>query len=838
MKPGKLFSSLTTVLLLLIGCAGTSDEVLTGSRSACILYADGKTPAAGALVKIFKSDAVNGEYVSLQTTDNNGRYSIENIPSGSYNIWAEKDSLVTFRNGIIISPDQSDISPDTLKCPSTVSGIIGVEPQDDPLTVTIQVLGLDKFFNNTDKNAHFTMKGMAAGNYTLLLKSTKSHYTPTTVEITIGKCSQDTLPDTLRLTYTGIPVVQGLNVSYDTSGGIVHLGWNNVDYRSFQEYVIYRDFFDSAVYSINPIAATEDTVFQDTVFKRQTTKGPFSGTDTNDYHFRYRVAIRSNVNEIGQTLGYTDIKAVSPLKVVTRIFLSIVHSGKGYITEGIIGEKRFINLQTSGAASINDSLNIRVHAENRIRTLSSILWIDSTTTVLRTRTAENAGMQLTDTLSCFWTTTGMKQLILCVTDCTGAKTSDTIRIAVVGDPPSVNIFSKDSIHTSTGGDKTQEKLHYSLGDTLHLHAGVIDKFGIIENVDWKFGSSVAGTANAVQLDTFVTLPDTAISKYPVVVSVTDDDGNSTSDSLNVKISLFAPVSFNASFSPRMYQAGTVFKEHMWLYGGVGTTPEFPKTSFKSFDEVWSSPDGSNWTKVKSNIPSRCGQAMTAFGDKLWLIGGYASSWGEYRNDIWNSTDGIAWNCVTDSAPFTPRIFHSVAVFANKLWVIGGTTRKAKVNDVWSSADGVNWNLATDSAPFSPRNCHASTVFDSKIWIIGGEDSTYNPLNDIWSSTDGAQWSLVTKNADFSPRQGHSLLVYNNRIWLLEGYGMNAFDLASDIWSSVDGRTWVSTGDDESITPRAFHSSMVFRNRIWVVAGMSGYNSCANDVWRSGVLENK
>jgi hypothetical protein len=733
-------------------------------------------------------------------------------------------------------PDETNINPDTLNCQSIVYGTIGVEPQDDPLTVTIQVLGLDKFFNNTDKNGHFTMKGMAAGNYTLLLKSTKSHYTPTTVEITIGKCSQDTLPNTLHLTYTGIPVVQGLHISYDTTGGIVHLGWNNVDYRSFQEYVIYRDFFDSATYSVNPIAATEDTAFQDTIFKQQLSKGSFSRSDTNDYHFRYRVAIRSNVSEIGQTLKYADIIAISPLKIMTKISLSIVHTGKGYLTDGFIGEKRLENLLASGAASINDSLYIRVHAENRIRKLSSILWIDSTTTVLRTRTAETAVMQLYDTLPCFWTSIGMKQLLLCITDCTGAKTSDTIRIAVVKDPPSIDIFSKDSIHT--GGDTTHEKLHYSLSDTLHLHAEVNDKFGTIKKAFWKFGSSAAGTANAVQLDTFVILPDTAYSKYPVVISVTDDDGNSTSDSLQVKISLFAPVSFNTSFSPRMYQAGTVFKDRMWLYGGVGTTPEFPKTSFKSFDEVWSSPDGSNWTKVKSNIPSRCGQAMTVFGDKLWLIGGYASSWGEYRNDVWNSTDGITWSCITDSAPFTPRIFHTVTVFDNRMWVIGGTTRKAKVKDVWSSADGVNWSLVTDSAHFSSRSCHASTVFDNKMWLIGGEDSAFNPLNDIWFSADGAEWTQLTKNADFSPRQGHSLLVYNNRIWLLEGYGMNAFDLASDIWSSKDGHNWVNTGDDDSITPRAFHSSMVFRNRIWVIAGMNGYNSCANDVWRSGILENK
>jgi len=70
--------------------------------------------------------------------------------------------------------------------------------------------------------------------------------------------------------------------------------------------------------------------------------------------------------------------------------------------------------------------------------------------------------------------------------------------------------------------------------------------------------------------------------------------------------------------------------------------------------------------------------------------------------------------------------HSAVVFDDKLWVLGGGA-----NDVWYSSDGVNWNCATDSAGWSSRESQTSVEFDNKLWVLGGYlyDSQYG--SDVW-----------------------------------------------------------------------------------------------------------
>ncbi len=74
---------------------------------------------------------------------------------------------------------------------------------------------------------------------------------------------------------------------------------------------------------------------------------------------------------------------------------------------------------------------------------------------------------------------------------------------------------------------------------------------------------------------------------------------------------------------------------------------------------------------------------------------------------------IEWTCVTESAPWAPRICHTSVVLNNKIWIIGGYYNGVK-SDVWFSADGMKWVCATESAAWSPRCEHTSIVFDNKI----------------------------------------------------------------------------------------------------------------------------
>jgi hypothetical protein len=840
MKKTVIVLSLFVVSLSCARLAGTNDE--TSIRTGAVIYEpDGRTPADNATVKIFRADAVDGRFESIQTTASDGRFSLAGLPKGAYNVWAQKDSLVVFQSPVIISETDTIIKNDTLSCPSIVTGIVGVQPQDDPRTVTIRVVGLDKYFDNTDKDGWFTMKNMARGTYALLLTSTEEHYTPTKVEISLAACAHDTLDDSLHLTYTGIPIVTGLKASYDTANGIARLTWNATTYRGFQNYCIFRDFYDSAAYSTKPLAAVGDTIFVDRIFNPNAAAGRFSFSDTNDYHFRYRLAIRDMVSAIGPTFKSMDIVAASPSKVQSVFFFSSRHIAKGYRTTAFVDSSAAGKVKITGRASINDSLVIIAHVSSRSRGLARLEWRDSGGSVDHVVNLDSTRMNAVDSIICRWTNLGMHAITCTVIDNAGSTWTDTARIEIMADAPKINLFVADSPAICT--DPTKEIPLFAIGDSIPLHLFATDSFGSIVSIQWGFGLTAATASKTMTTDTFATAPDTMVSRYPLMVTVSDDDGNMVSDTVRVDLNLFAPATCTAAFKPRMYQSGIVFDNKMWVFGGVGIAQETPRTTFTSLNDAWVSENGRTWIQKATNAPARSGHAIVAFNGKLWLIGGYASSWGKYKNDVWCSPDGVSWTCVTDSAAFSPRIYHCCMAFKNKLWVISGLTRISQgtgiitshSNDVWSSADGITWEKATDTALFPPRCYHSSLVYDDKLWVIGGRDSLYNPLNDVWYSSDGAAWTMATFNADFSPRQGHTGLVYGNKLWVIGGYGFDASDMAKDIWNSTDGAVWKQATDSTCFIARAFHSTLVFRNRLWVIAGMTGNATLANDVWRSGAL---
>ena len=142
-------------------------------------------------------------------------------------------------------------------------------------------------------------------------------------------------------------------------------------------------------------------------------------------------------------------------------------------------------------------------------------------------------------------------------------------------------------------------------------------------------------------------------------------------------------------------------------------------------------------------------------NKLWVIGGYD---GENKNDVWSSIDGVSWIQITSNAEFSKRQQHQVAVFDNKLWVVGGREGLSGdiKNDIWSSINGITWNRVTDNAGILARTGHEVMTFDNKLWIIRAGGG-------VWSSSNGITWKVETRHGSFSNLGGG--VVLNNEIWL-------------------------------------------------------------------------
>lgn len=290
---------------------------------------------------------------------------------------------------------------------------------------------------------------------------------------------------------------------------------------------------------------------------------------------------------------------------------------------------------------------------------------------------------------------------------------------------------------------------------------------------------------------------------------------------------------------------------MWLIGGWNPKDKvhFPRICS---NDVWSSPDGSAWSEVRSNTfrdasfdpvrdwEGRHTAGYAVFRGKLWIIGGDANQH-HYQNDIWSSPDGKTWTRVAAEAPWSPRVLHYTVVHRNRIWVIGGQTMPAFAKgaperfhrDIWTSEDGIHWTEVKPREPYwSARGMiGGAAVKDGRIWILGGGtyDTPTTParqfFNDVWSSADGVTWTRHTEAAPWHPRQYHDVAVWDGRLWVMEGYHKDGGN-RKDVWHSRDGVHWEEV-KDTPWKPRHAASAFVHAGHLWMVAG----NNMESDVWK-------
>lgn len=301
---------------------------------------------------------------------------------------------------------------------------------------------------------------------------------------------------------------------------------------------------------------------------------------------------------------------------------------------------------------------------------------------------------------------------------------------------------------------------------------------------------------------------------------------------------------NAAWSGRDAHATIVFKGKIWLLGGVegGSTkksPVYEEIPHKS--DIWVSENGKDWKLVKEKAEwgERRSAGVVVFKDKIWLMGGWTKKWGETKNDIWVSEDGLNWEIAVSSAPWSPREGHTIVVFNNKICLAGGVDffKREVKNDVWCSEDGIRWTEVIARASWSPRYDHTLTVFKNKLWLIGGLYFGNQVKKDVWLSEDGKNWQLVSDTPPWFSRHGHISLEYQERLWIIGGWSEEAGKGLNDIWVSEDGYNWKKTEKDGPWQGREDHSVVVFEDRIWMMGGMADAGDSwvwKNDIWYSTI----
>jgi hypothetical protein len=251
-------------------------------------------------------------------------------------------------------------------------------------------------------------------------------------------------------------------------------------------------------------------------------------------------------------------------------------------------------------------------------------------------------------------------------------------------------------------------------------------------------------------------------------------------------------------------------------------------------EVWSSPDGADWTlelpATNTQFERRHAHNTVLWNDRLWMVGGDAHQ-GYYNHDVVSSADGVRWTVELGeyagkpAPPWSERALQMAGVYDGKLWMAGGQDlmgdpyNPAVHNDVWVTENGVDWTeVAPDAEPSATRwrPCGVMTQlveFQGEMWLVGcalyDETNGFEYYNEVWSTTNGARWEPHT-TPPWDGKMWHNVLVWDEKIWVISGSTATNPN-NSETWYSEDGETWVELATDRCQQPGSHGQGVTSRD---------------------------
>jgi hypothetical protein len=153
-----------------------------------------------------------------------------------------------------------------------------------------------------------------------------------------------------------------------------------------------------------------------------------------------------------------------------------------------------------------------------------------------------------------------------------------------------------------------------------------------------------------------------------------------------------------------------------------------------------------WNSATAHAPygPRFASAAVAFKGKLWVMGGAVEKTNSPPekvypkfttfNDVWCSSNGADWTRVVEQSPWAQRMWFVPIVYADRLWIIGGfdNIHRANFDDVWWTDDGAKWQRLNTKTKFSPRHEVTAYVHDNSLWVVAG--NSWPLMNDVWRLT--------------------------------------------------------------------------------------------------------
>lgn len=194
--------------------------------------------------------------------------------------------------------------------------------------------------------------------------------------------------------------------------------------------------------------------------------------------------------------------------------------------------------------------------------------------------------------------------------------------------------------------------------------------------------------------------------------------------------------------------------------------------------------------------------------KLWMAGGDDQASGQnpdgsLRSDVWSSPDGTTWTREAELSPWGSGMglwSPTGGLFNNELHVLGGARPQfggqpinewAATREHWKSADGVHWTQLPDM-PFARAKVYRAPVLDGKMFMIGGGDiHDGNTFSDTWAF-DGVYWRRMSSDSNgmWVGREWIAVDAYDGKLWAATGVHRETVENRTGFWMSRDlGRSW-------------------------------------------------
>jgi hypothetical protein len=255
--------------------------------------------------------------------------------------------------------------------------------------------------------------------------------------------------------------------------------------------------------------------------------------------------------------------------------------------------------------------------------------------------------------------------------------------------------------------------------------------------------------------------------------------------------------------------------------------------------LWTSPDGSAWTRATLPASKDSGQQRlvdAVHGGPGWLaVGGTGS-----RPSILTSGDTNAWQPVSGKA-FSGDLVPSAAAASGTAYVVVGTAGGTSAA-AWSSGDLKNWSRAGNAARGdldgnreAPKWMSDVAAGPNGFVAVGGQTKNKTSQPALWTSLDGKRWTLSAAPALPKGTAQGSLTKVVARGQALAATGVAGAYAFTSV-SADGGRTWQPSALPGAV-PGTRITAATATPRGFVLAGSTGsdvvtWSSPDGRAWRA------